>query len=266
MRLPSLALEATALLLGLVLLELVAILVELRTAVVTDWFVSLAPLVWLNASAVALYALLRPLAATSAEGGDRGRGEGVGWRRWLDPRFGVLQRTLRPPRARALWLGVAVLYGLVYSLLQGMVLVDPAGGIPLVATILESPVGYGPALAWSPTPFAGLLLRPYAVAAAAALAVFSGLVFVLLLARLRRDLRAGGAVSGPLAGLAVLCPACLASPAAGLVAAHLGPAASLVGLGTASLFAVNLAVATALLLGSLLLLWMTVAWLSRVLP
>ncbi len=54
-------LEVAALLLALVLLEMGVVMLELRTAIIVDWFVSLAPLIWINVSAVSLYAFFRQL-------------------------------------------------------------------------------------------------------------------------------------------------------------------------------------------------------------
>ncbi len=52
-------LEISLILVALAFAELGEVLRELRTDIVLDWFVSLAPLIWINASAVALYALVR---------------------------------------------------------------------------------------------------------------------------------------------------------------------------------------------------------------
>src|SRR5256885_5015010 len=52
-------LELSLILLALTFAELGEVLRELRTDVVLDWFVSLAPLIWINVSILFLYAFVR---------------------------------------------------------------------------------------------------------------------------------------------------------------------------------------------------------------
>src|SRR5256885_14984895 len=59
MRRSVLWLELPLILLALLFVEVAAILRELRTDVVLDWFVSIAPLIWIDASILILYAFLR---------------------------------------------------------------------------------------------------------------------------------------------------------------------------------------------------------------
>lgn len=254
----ALALETAALLVGLATLEAGALLLELRTAVIRDWFVALAPLLWVNASAAVLYLLGRGL----APGGEAG-GPGRGWTRLLWPRFSSLQARLGDPSVRVLWLALGVGYGAAFLLLQGMLILDPTGGLPAVGAVLTSPVGYGPGIAWSPHPTVGLLLRPYSTAALVALSVLSGLVLALFVSVVRGGTGNLRSLTGPVAGLGVLCPACFATPATGLAVAYLAPAVALAGLGTTSLFAFAMGVATGVLLLSLLFLWMTLSYVSR---
>jgi hypothetical protein len=258
--------EAIALALALVLVEMGFVLLELRTAIVQDWFITLAPLLWLNVAILVLYVFLRLLAGSGEPETEHTGGRGGRGYRFLTPRFGVIRQALRPPTMKVALLLVAVGYVLSYAFLQGILVLAPSVAGPFGPLVLESPLGYGPALVWSPSQGFGMLLRPYTVAAAVALAVLSGIVVVLFLQVARRDRRALTSLTGPLAGLAVLCPACFATPAAGLVAAYLAPAVTLVGLGTGAAFAFSLGLATALLLVSLLLLWATATWLSRLLP
>lgn len=257
--------EATALLLGLILVQMGLLLLELRASIVQDWFVTLAPLVWLNASILVLFVFFRQLG--TEEIGLRDRRPEVGrLRRWFHPDFGALRRALRSRAMRVAAVLIAVGYGFLYAFLQGLLVLSPNTVAPLGPLVIESPLGYGPALVWAPTQTFGLLLRPYTIAAAVALAVLSGLVLALFLQIATRNRPALTSLAGPLAGLAVLCPACFATPVAGLFVAYLAPAVTLVGLGTGATFAFSLGLATALLLASLLLLWVTTAWLSRLLP
>ncbi|MDX1534632.1 MAG: hypothetical protein R3291_03330, partial [Thermoplasmata archaeon] len=182
--------------------------------------------------------------------------------RLFHPSLRNLRRFLRPRSTRVAVVLIALGYGVLYALLQGIIVLAPNAVAPLGPLIIESPIGYGPALVWAPTATFGVLLRPYTVVAAVALAVLSGVVLTLFLRLARTDRPNLASLSGPLAGLAVLCPACFATPVAGLVVAYLAPAVTLVGLGTGAAFAFSLGLATVLLLASLLLLWATAAWLS----
>lgn len=250
--------EAAAVVGGLTLAELAAVLVELRTAVILDWFVSLAPLLWINVSALFVYLLVRGWTLpreVQASGG---------WR-WLLPEFPRMRQVFSLRPFRALAVGVGVAYALAFALLQGILVVDLTASIRPFFTVLGSPVGYGPGVAWAPTPYAGVVLRPYALAATLALALLSSVVLALFAFLLRHGRGALGALPGPVAGLAVMCPACFATPATGLFLAYLAPAATLVGLGTLPLYTLSLAVATGLLLVSLVVLWMTMGWLTRLL-
>ncbi len=249
--------ESAAVIMGLVILEIGALLVELRSSVILDWFVSLAPLIWINVSVMFVYALFRHLRASGSDG------RGTRAAQLLHPDFSSLRRALARPTLKLLWVGFGFAYAIGYMLLQGILVVDLTGRLEPVFIILESPVGYGPGLAWSSSAGVALLLRPYTLAAAVALSLLSGLVltvFAFLVKDGRRSLRP---LPGPLAGLGVMCPACFATPAAGLLLAYLAPAAALAGLGTLPLFSATLAISTILLVASLLLLWVTAAWLSR---
>ncbi len=257
--------EATALLLALILTQMGLILLELRTSIVQDWFVTLAPLIWLNASILVLFVFFRQLGSEDLGSSTRSSEAGH-LRRLFYPRFGALRAALRPRSMKIAVVLIAVGYGILYAFLQGILVLSPNTIAPLGPLVIESPLGYGPALVWAPTQTFGLLLRPYTVAAAVALAVLSGVVLALFLRIAAKDRPVLTSLTGPLAGLAVLCPACFATPVAGLFVAYLAPAATVIGLGTGAAFAFSLGLATTLLLASLLLLWATTAWLSRVLP
>src|SRR5213594_2859175 len=59
MRARVVCLEMSLILVALTFAELGEVLRELRTDVVLDWFVSLAPLIWINVTIVVLYAFFR---------------------------------------------------------------------------------------------------------------------------------------------------------------------------------------------------------------
>ncbi len=253
-------LEAAVVVVGLTMAELTALIMELQSSLILDWFVSLAPLLWINGSVLFVYVLLRgvtlPQGAAEVPTG--------GWR-LLHPELSAVRQVLSRPPLRAFAVGAGLAYALAFALLQGLLVVDLAGSIRPFFTVLRSPVGYGPGVAWAPTAYVGVVLRPYTLAAAVSLALLSSVVLSLFAYLLRHGRGALRALPGPMAGLAVMCPACFATPAAGLFLAYLAPAATLVGLGTVPLFTLTLAVATVLLLLSLLVLWMTMAWLTRLL-
>ncbi|MEE8198735.1 MAG: hypothetical protein V3R48_03370, partial [Thermoplasmata archaeon] len=217
--------EATALLLALILTQMGLIFLELRTSIVQDWFVTLAPLIWLNASILVLFVFFRQLGSddfgSSTRSSEAGR-----LRRLFSPRFGALRQALRPRSMRIAVVLIATGYGILYAFLQGILVLSPSPIGSLGPLIIESPLGYGPAFVWAPTQTFGLLLRPYTVAAAVALAVLSGVVLALFLRIAAKDRPVLTSLTGPLAGLAVLCPACFATPVAGLFVAYLAPAAT----------------------------------------
>ncbi|MFQ5986531.1 MAG: hypothetical protein ACE5KQ_04165 [Thermoplasmata archaeon] len=258
--------EATALLLALVLVQMGFILLELQTAIVQDWFITLAPLIWLNAAILVLFVFFRELGSAEVPSPSQVVPGDDPPPRFMQPRFGAMREALRPPAMKVAVVLTAAGYAVIYALLQGILVLTPNALEPFGPLVLASPLGYGPALVWSSTQGIGILLRPYTVAAAVALAVLSGFVLVLFLRVVARDRQALASLSGPLAGLAVLCPACFVTPVAGLFVAYLAPAMTLLSLGGSAAFAFSLGLATALLLVSLLLLWATVAWLSRLLP
>ncbi len=258
-------LEAATLLLGLILVEASVMLMELRRAIILDWFVTIVPLIWLNVSILFVFLFVRlgfgSAGQTRSESGEpEGRAGKL-----LSPDPRSLQSASRRPWFKPWWAGIALGYGLVYMFLQGTLVVDPSGHLVPVISVFESPIGYGPGLAWAPTTTFGLLLRPYTLAATVALSLFSGLVLTLLLVFLSAGREAMKAVPGPLAGLGVICPTCIGTPATGLFLAYVTPAVAFVGLGPASLFSVTLAISTGILMGTLLLLWVTASWLTRLL-
>src|SRR5439155_2033896 len=82
----------------------------------------------------------------------------------------------RGKRFRRVWFIGALAYALAYAFLQGILVVDPSGSLQPVFVVIESAIGYGPGIAWAPTTTFGVQLRPYSLAAAVVLSLFSGLV------------------------------------------------------------------------------------------
>jgi len=255
-------LELSLILLALTFAELGEVLRELRTDVVLDWFVSLAPLIWINVSVIVLYGFFRlyfspdlaPVPIQSVRGSAHP---------FLVPNFRILRAGAES--FRRVWGIAALAYAVAYALLQGIFVVDLSGSLQPVFVVIESAVGYGPGIAWAPTTTFGVQLRPYSVAAAVALSILSGLVFALAFHVIRRRQRVARAFPGPLLGFAVMCPACAGGPVSGLFLAYIAPIAFMGGMGSASAFSRLLEVSTLLLIVTLVLLWTVISFISNVL-
>lgn len=254
--------ELTILLLAMVIAEAGVVLNELRTSVIVDWFSSLAPLAWVNASLLVLFAFFRLYRGAPTAEPSEGPAQPAA-RSYLTPNFAVLRAASRDTRFRRAWIGAAVAYGLAYAFLQGTLIVDPSGSVEPLFTVLESSIGYGPGLAWAPTNWFGLVLRPYAIAAAVMLSCLSGLAIALSLRLVAASRRAASALPGPLLGFAVLCPSCIVAPASGLFLAYAAPLASMGGMGAATAFSRTLVISTALLGVTIFLLWTVISLLSN---
>jgi hypothetical protein len=255
-------LEVLLLLVALTFAEFGEVLRELRTDVVLDWFVTFAPLIWINVSIIVLYAFFRlyfsrePASATTGPA----RASAI---LFLAPNFRILRTgTLR---LRRVWGIAALAYAVGYGFLQGIFVVDLSGSLQPVFVVIESAVGYGPGIAWAPTPTFGVQLRPYSVAAAVVLSLLSGLVFALALQAIATSRRTARAIPGPLLGFAVMCPACAGGPISGLFLAYVAPIAFMGGMGSASAFSRLLGFSTVLLVVTLLLLWTVISFMTNVL-
>src|SRR2546429_6586769 len=255
-------LELSLILLALTFAELGEVLRELRTDVVLDWFVSLAPLIWINVSIIVVYAFFRlyfspDLAPVPIQSVRRSAHP------FLVPNFRILRAGAES--FRRAWGIAALAYAVAYALLQGIFVVDLSGSLQPVFAVIESAVGYGPGIAWAPTTTFGVQLRPYSVAAAVALSVLSGLVFAFAFQVIRRRQRVARAFPGPLLRFAVMCPACAGGPVSGLFLAYIAPIAFMGGMGSASAFSRLLEVSTLLLIVTLVLLWTVISFISNVL-
>ena len=256
-------LEISLILVALTFAELGEVLRELRTDVVLDWFVSLVPLIWINASAVVLYGLGRLYfsSAFAPPAPDASRPRALSF---LVPNFRILRA--RANRIRSVWAIATVAYATAFGFLQGIFVVDLSGSLQPEIDVIESAVGYGPGIVWAPTTTFGVQLRPYSVAVAIALSLLSGLVFALAFQVVARIRRATRAFPAPLLGFAVMCPACASGPLAGLFLAYVAPIAFMGGMGSASAFSRLLGLSTVLLLVTLIMLWILISFLSNVLP
>ena len=252
--------ELSLILLALTFAELGEVLRELRTDVVLDWFVSLAPLIWINVSILFLYAFVRLYRSPDLAPPDVGSSRRRVWA-FIIPNFRALRACGRT--FRRIWALSAVGYAFAFMVLQGILVVDPSGSIEPVFTDLESPIGYGPGIAWAPTSTFGVQIRPYGIAVVVILSLLSGLVIALSLQVVIARRRAATALPAPLLGFAVMCPACVGAPLSGLFLAYLAPIAFMGGMGAAVAFSRMLVISTALLITTLILLWIVISMLSR---
>src|SRR2546427_4864146 len=256
-------LELSLILMALSFAEFGEVLREIRTDVVLDWFVSLAPLIWSVASILVLYAFFRlyfsPDLVPPKTGPAMRRASA-----FRVPNIRVLRA--RGRSVRKVWAISALVYAVAYALLQGIFVVDLSGSLQPVFVVIESAIGYGPGIAWSPTPTFGTELWLYPVAAAAALSLLSGLVFALAFQVIATSQRAARTLPGPLLGLAVICPACAGGPLSGLFLAYVAPIAFMGGMGSASALSRLLRFSTLLLIVKLVLLWTAISVLPQVFP
>src|SRR5438034_9022551 len=254
-------LELSILLLTLLFAEFGQVLREIRTDVVLDWFITLAPLIWIDASIVVLYAFFR-LYFTPELVPPRTSAAMKRVSAFLVPNTRVLRGGTR---LRKVWVISAVVYAATYAFLQGVFVLDLSGSLSPVFVVIESAIGYGPGIAWTPTTTFGIQLRPYSIAAAFALSLLSGLVFALAFQVVATGRRTGRTLPGPLLGLAVMCPACAGGPVSGLVLASVAPIAFMGGMGSASAFSRLLGFSTVLLVVALVLLWTVISFITNVL-
>ncbi len=255
-------LELSILLLALLFAEFGEVLREIRTDVVLDWFITLAPLIWIDVSIVVLYAFFR-LYFTPELVPPRTSAAMKRVSVFLVPNTRVLRGGTR---LRKVWAISAVVYAVTYAFLQGVFVVDLSGSLSPVFVVIESAIGYGPGIAWAPTTTFGIQLRPYSVAAAASLSLLSGLVFALAFQVINTTGQRGArALPGPLLGFAVMCPACASGPVSGLFLAYVTPIAFMGGMGSASAFSRLLGASTLLLILTLVLSWTMISFFTNVL-
>jgi hypothetical protein len=261
MRIRIVWLEVSILLLALLFAEFGEVLHEIRTDVVLDWFVTLVPLIWINASILILYAFFR-LYFTPEFVPARTVAAVRSVSTFLVPNTRVLRGS---PHLRKVWAISAIVYAVTYAFLQGVFVVDLSGSLSPMFVVIESAIGYGPGIAWAPTTTFGIQLRPYSVAAAASLSLLSGLVFALAFQVITStNQRPAKALPGPLLGFAVMCPACAGGPVSGLFFAYVTPIAFMGEMGSASAFSRLLGASTLLLLVTLILSWAMISFLTNV--
>jgi len=253
--------ELSILLLALLFSKFGEVLREIRTDVVLDWFITLAPLIWIDASILVLYAFFR-LYFTPELVPPRTRAAVKHVSTFLVPNTRVLRGSTH---LRKVWAISAMVYSTTYAFLQGVFVVDLSGSLSPMFVVIESAIGYGPGIVWAPTTTFGIQLRPYSVAAAASLSLLSGLVFALAFRVITStNQRATKALPGPLLGFAVMCPACAGGPVSGLFLAYVTPIAFMGQMGSASAFSRLLGASTVLLLVTLILSWAMISFLTNV--
>src|SRR6267143_892757 len=139
MRIRIVWLELSILLLALLFAEFGEVLHEIRTDVVLDWFFTLMPLIWFDASILVLYAFFRlyftpefvpPRTDTALNHVST----------FLVPNTRVLRGS---PHLRKVWAISAIVYAVTYAFLQGVFVVDLSGSLSPMFVVIESAIGYG---------------------------------------------------------------------------------------------------------------------------
>src|SRR6266480_2878710 len=125
-------LELSILLLALLFAEFGEVLREIRTDVVLDWFVTLVPLIWIDASIVVLYAFFR-LYFTPELVPPRPSAAMKRVSAFLVPNTRVLRGGTR---LRKVWAISAVVYAVTYAFLQGVFVVDLSGSLSLLSGLV----------------------------------------------------------------------------------------------------------------------------------
>src|SRR5205807_572512 len=125
MRIRVVWLELSILLLALLFAEFGEVLHEIRTDVVLDWFVTLAPLIWIDASILVLYAFFRLYFAPELVP-PRTVAAMKHVSTFLVPNTRVLRSS---PHLRKGWAISAIVFAVTYAFLKGVFVVDFSGSM-----------------------------------------------------------------------------------------------------------------------------------------
>jgi len=253
--------EITLVLLLLFSWETLGILKEIRTAIIYDWFIILAPLLWINLSIPFTYYLLRKILSSES---NYYRVVHGGKLSYLIPDFRNLRELVRLRFFKMLWIGTSLAYFILYAYLQGMLVLSPSGDIEPRLMVVEGSIGYGPVLVFAPADFLGVVVRPYLASAALAISISSGLVITLSIIALFSSKRIAGVLPASFIGLAVCCPACLTTPTLAFLISLMTSLSLTTSFATASTFSNLLLISTTLLITSLTLTWIAISFLSKV--
>ncbi len=117
-----------------------------------DWFITLAPLIWIDASILVLYAFFR-LYFTPELVPPRTRAAVKHVSTFLVPNTRVLRGSTH---LRKVWAISAMVYSTTYAFLQGVFVVDLSGSLSPMFVVIESAIGYGPGIVWAPTTTFGI--------------------------------------------------------------------------------------------------------------
>ena len=239
----------------LFLWEWIGILNELRYSIITDWSVIIAPLLWINITVPFLYYLLKKLLiqGNSRVGVKMGR-----LAKYFQPDFTNLRRIIGLRRVKILWAILFLAYFIIYSYLQGVIVIDPAWRLEPTLVIFQGTVGYGPVIVWSPGGVIGFVFRAYLFSAALTLSFSASLVLTLFLLMFLSRWSIKRVLPAPLTGFAVLCPTCFTSPAAAIILTFISLTTPI------PIFSILLMASTTLLIISLTLIWIALSLLSRI--
>ena len=243
----------------LLFIEAAGIYLDLRTSVVYDWVPILTPLIWIDISFIFIYIFLRNLylQKTPPKGGNSFIN------RYLKPNYKNLLRLFQSREVKIIFILSTATYFIIYSYIQGMLAIDPTGNIEPRFNIVSAIIGYGPVLVIAPTRYFILVITPYLLSAAISLSLFSGLAITLLTITFMSGKNVKKILPTPLLGLSVVCPTCILSPATAILISTFSLTSTLI-VGGIPIQTFIFTLSTALLITTLLLLWISISILSKI--
>jgi len=249
--------DTTTLFFILILLEAIAILIDLSNTYIYDWIPILLPLLWINVSIIAIYSFFRSLVEGRTPT-SRGR-----YSRLLNPDFKNLKFLFRNKGFKALFIGIAIAYFIIYAYLQGMITLDFSGGITPRVSVLPTIFGYGPVVIIAPTNYIEIFISPYIFTAALAISILSATVISMTISTLASFERVKKVLPTPIIGFAVVCPTCVLSPATAILTSLFSIGSSIIAVSIPT-YTLLFTVSTILLLLTLIMLWVSISMMSRI--
>ena len=230
--------EATSLTYILFITEGYILLNQIRYSTVTNWLTVLMPIVWINISIINLFIFFRLIQSSL--------------------RFQFIRNMGK--NFTSLWILAATVFFLLYSLIQGSLIIDFSGGMTPRLSVIDSLIGYGPTVILVPTSSIGFILTPYIFASAITISIFAGLLVSLMITLRTLGYRF---ILSPLTGFTVICPTCMLNPFIGFLSGYLTITGILSGAVSASIASTLFIASTILYIVSLALMWTALIVISR---
>ncbi len=239
-RFSYLAIETISVAYILFVVEGYILLNQIRNSVITDWITVLTPLTWINISIVNLFVFFRLLKSSS--------------------KLLIIKRYTYNKRFPILWILFSIAFFLIYSFVQGSMVLDFSGSMSPRFSVVDSLIGYGPTVIIILSQNLGFILTPYTFAAAITISIFAGLLITLIII-----LRALGykLVLSPITGFTVICPTCMLNPIIGFLSGYLSMASILTGIISTSIASTLYVLSTVLYIASLTFMWIALIIISR---